>query len=165
MVRGRTLREGLFSSMPTGMALALVGMIGVAEAGGDLSALLAIASTFSCELGGSGASLLGTGVEGFLVEGFAFGKKFALVSFKHEGFVGSEGCFFAVAGPDGEDFWKKEKIDRCFAEEEAERVGLGAAPLAGVRAAPILLPVSSPAIGAENGIRTADMGWQCFRSL
>jgi hypothetical protein len=41
-------------------------------------------SAFSCELGGSIASLLGTGVESF-VDGFGLGRELALVvSFKHE---------------------------------------------------------------------------------
>jgi hypothetical protein len=56
---------------------------------GESRTLLAVlvadaGSAFSCELGGSIASLLGTGVESF-VDGFGLGRELALVvSFKHE---------------------------------------------------------------------------------
>ncbi len=62
------------------------------------------ASRFSCELLGSNASLEGTGVESFCA-GFAFGKKLALVSFRHE--LGSEETCARAAGEGvaaGEDF-------------------------------------------------------------
>jgi hypothetical protein len=94
---------------------------------------------FSCELGGSRASLLGTGVDSFFLAeevGFALGRELALVvSFKQvesgETFDNGED-----AGP-GEDFWKNDMIDRCFADDEAE---LRAMALAGVRAAPAEAP-------------------------
>jgi hypothetical protein len=44
---------------------------------------LAVDSMFSCELGGSGASLEGSGVESF-VEGFALGRELAFVSLRGE---------------------------------------------------------------------------------
>lgn len=87
------------------------------------------ASRFSCELLGSNASLEGTGVESFCA-GFAFGKKLALVSFRQE--LGTEETCARAAGEGvaaGDDFWKNDMIDFCWAEEET-----GAAAFAGWRA-------------------------------
>jgi hypothetical protein len=74
------------------------------------------ASMFSCELGGSRASLLGTGVDNFTLvaglnagAGFVLGRElFLVVSFRHEDLeAGSGEGLEAVAGEDagaGEDF-------------------------------------------------------------
>lgn len=131
------------------------------DAAGDGKDSLAEDPMFSCELGGSGASLLGTGVESF-VEGFGLGRELALVvSFR----CGS-GETFCDSGedagaPPGEDFWKKEKMERCLVlDEEAEPApGLGPEPFAGVRAVPALL---SPAmVGAARLVTNSRrvIGW------
>lgn len=103
-------------------------------------------ASFSCELGGSSASLLGTGVESFALAlgskagaGFALGRELALVvSFRvEEGSV----VTLAAAGEEataGEDFWKKDLMDLCFEVEEADAPDLVLMGLAGVRAAALL---------------------------
>ena len=137
-------------------------------------AAFAAESRFSWELGGSSTSLLGTGVES-LTEGLAdlanlglgLGRELAfVVSCRQEGLRGSGETFTldggaedrgedATAGlrslarpPDaaGEDFWKKDTMERCLPAEDADAVlGLADAVeleapapvgLAGVRAAP-----------------------------
>jgi hypothetical protein len=104
-----------------------------------------VESIFSWELGGSIASLSGTGVVCFtatvglaltLESGVVFGKEFALVvSFKHEDCLFAGEAFAsgddAAAGDEGGAFWKKETIERCLAEEV---VAAGLVALAGVRA-------------------------------
>lgn len=104
-------------------------------------------SRFSWELGGSIASLSGTGVVCLMAtvglgldleSGVVFGKEFAfVVSFKHEdclvvGDAFARGDDAAAAGEEGGAFWKKETIERCLAEEV---VAAGLVALAGVRAA------------------------------
>lgn len=95
---------------------------------------LTVDSMFSCELVGSGASLEGTGVEN-LAEAFVFGRELALVSFRGEECWLSEETFSRAAeeAETGDDFWKKDIIDFCLAEEEAAAAGRVA--FAGVRAA------------------------------
>lgn len=101
-------------------------------------------SMFSWELGGSIASLLGTGVES-LTEGlkgsFALGRELALVvSLRQEDFLASVVTFErgedAGAGLEGVAFEKKEMMDLCLAEEEA---AAGLVAFAGVRAAALSL--------------------------
>jgi hypothetical protein len=95
---------------------------------------------FSCELGGSIASLLGTGVESLTADlnaGFALGRELALVvSFRVEdslalGVTLERGDEAAAAGDDGAAFEKNETIDRCLAEEV---LAAGLVAFAGVRA-------------------------------
>lgn len=84
-----TFRIGLLSGIAFGvrsLADAALGVIVVGESRALLVVLAAdgTGSAFSCELGGSRASLLGTGVESFL-DGFGLGRELALVvSCKHE---------------------------------------------------------------------------------
>lgn len=92
-----------------------------------------------------------------LTEGLGLGRELALVvSFRQLGCLGSGETFSlaAAAGEDavpGEDFWKKEKMDRCF-EEEADAEPAGLAGLAGVRAA--AAPPLSPAMMQDDfGLR------------
>ena len=125
---------------------------------------LGVVSIFSCEEGGSIASLLGTGVDSFLWVailalgskeeaglGFcclALGRALAFVVSLRAGEDAEEGatCDVCGAGEEdggaGEDFWKKETMERCLAEEVAV---LPATALAGVRAA-VLPGVRSSAI-------------------
>lgn len=130
----------------TGGCLALA--VAVAGDGRDADAAMAEEAMFSCELGGSSTSLLGTGVES-LVEGFGLGRELALVvSFRREEWCGSGETFCDsgedALGPPGEDFWKKEKMERCLVDEEAEAVpGFEPGAFAGVRAVPAAL---SPAM-------------------
>lgn len=94
---------------------------------------------FSWELGGSIASLLGTGVES-LTEGlrgsFALGSELALVvSLRQDDCllgVTFESGDEAAAGVEGAAFEKKETMDRCLADEV---VAAGLVAFAGVRAA------------------------------
>lgn len=106
-------------------------------------------SSFSWELLGSSASLEGTGVESFCA-GFALGKKLAAVSLRQE--LGSEETCAREAGDGvaaaGEDFWKKDMIDRCFAEEETDDAAF-AGCRAGVRAALAFSPAMMH--GAADG--------------
>ena len=106
---------------------------------------------FSCELGGSGASLLGIGVDSFALAekaGLGLGRELALVvSFKQVEGPGETFDSGEDAGP-GEDFWKKDMIDRCLADEEAE---LPLTALAGVRAPPAeVAAVLSPAMTSDD---------------
>lgn len=153
MIRSRTFREGLslVDSTFVGACLDLEDIVA-----GKGSASPGVGRAFSCELGGSSASLLGTGVDSFFEEeaGFALGKELALVvSFKQ---VESGVTFDSGddAGP-GEDFWKKDMIDRCFADEEAE---LPVTFLAGVRAAPAEAPPDLPSamITAASDVFSSD---------
>jgi hypothetical protein len=121
---------------------------------------------FSWELGGPNASLLGAGVAILGLEavlkaggGFVLGRELALVvSFKQEEVLGS-GETLVVGEEDatpGDDFWKKETMDRCLADDEAPVGRLAAPPLAGVRAA--LLPALSPAMLLAGAGEARDAG-------
>lgn len=129
-----------------GFGLASLAMVG------ELGAFSACETEprFSCELLGSNASLEGTGVESFCA-GFAFGKKLALVSFRQE--LDSEETCARAAGEGvaaGDDFAKKDMIDRCLADEDTE-----AAAFAGCRAGVRVALALSPAMfaGGCNGTR------------
>lgn len=93
------------------------------------------------------ASLLATGVEGFALVDEAdlnLGRALALVvSWRQAGGSGATFVEGDDAGP-GEDFWKKETIDLCLADEDGV---LPVADLAGVRAVPAAL---SPAMARRQ---------------
>ena len=84
--------------------------------------------SFSCELGGSIASLLGTGVDSLfevlVVDlGVGLGRELALVVSRRHNDCLLAGVFLlrgddAGAGLEGGAFWKKETMERCLAEEE-----------------------------------------------
>lgn len=69
----------------------------------DFAAALGVASAFSCELGGSKASLEGTGVES-LLEDRAFGKKLAFVVSWRQGSEATFGFVFGDGAEPGDDF-------------------------------------------------------------
>lgn len=122
---------------------------------------------FSCELGGSRASLLGTGVDSFffLTEevGFALGRVLALVVSLKQVESGETFDNGEDAGP-GDDFWKKDMIDCCFADDEAE---LRAMALAGVRAAPAEAPADPlpVMISADSRASSRVLGLEFKRRL
>ncbi len=155
----RTLRDGLLPDDSTCAGVCLdFAELGVGE--GRVSSDT-VGCLFSWELGGSMASLLGTGVDSFrLMEAdLAFGRKLALVvSFKQVEGSGETFDNGDEAGA-GEDFWKKDMIDRCLPDAEAELFVTG---FEGVRAAPAAPPAAlSPAIFRKGQMKSVDrsIGW------
>jgi hypothetical protein len=162
------LRDGLLP-LTTALTAAFLALTAAGIVVGDVRASRAPSertSMFSWELGGPNASLLGAGVAilGLAAVlkaggGFALGRELALVvSFKQEEVLGS-GETLAVGEEDatpGDDFWKKETMDRCLADDEAPVGRLAAPPLAGVRAA--LLPALSPAMLLAGAGEARDAG-------
>lgn len=128
-----TFREGLLPAAST--SLTLKGIVLEGKSSSSSAGRL-----FSCELGGSSASLLATGVESLVLarEGviLVLGKELALVvSFKCVVEAGgvSDPTFDSEGDAVwGDDFWKKETIDRCLVAVEA--VDLDGTGLAGVLA-------------------------------
>ncbi len=105
-------------------------------------------------------SLEGTGVESFRT-GFALGKKLALVvSWRQEELESGE-TFSRVVGEEfapgpGDDFWKKDMIERCFADDETDDWGLAEA-LAGVRAVLALSPAMMGNTWTQNEMQKRTM--------
>lgn len=135
-----------------------IGLLGATSLSGASANLtlerLTVDSIFSCELGGSRASLEGTGVESS-AKNFVFGRELALalVSFRGEDHCISDEVFSRVAGElaTGEDFWKNDIIDFCLVVEEPPAAGRVA--LAGVRAA---LAALSPGMAARAQMAAHD---------
>lgn len=98
--------------------------------------------------------LLGIGVDGLVLSLFALGRELAfVVSLRQTGDEGgSVGLATFVrgddAGPPGDDFWKKEKMDCCCLAEDEGGFPIEPLLLAGVRAA--APPALSPAIAVGD---------------
>jgi hypothetical protein len=141
-----------------------------------------VVSIFSCEEGGSSASLLGTGVDSFLwLAILALGSKeeadlgfccfalggiaLAFVVSLRAGEDAEEGetcdCCRGAGEEDGagEDFWKKETMERCLTDEVAV---LPVAALAGVRAAVLPAARSSAIVlfGKSRSMGASTAGWE-----
>lgn len=114
------------------------------DLGDGRESTLALLSRFSGELGGSMASLLGTGVDNLVEDFAALGRALALVvSLRQVEGLGVESLETLDSGDEagpfvGVVFWKKEKMDFCLLDE-AEGVVAGLVAF-GVRAAALFSP-------------------------